>query len=62
MFGFMAIFLCFGAAVFVAVFCNMTKFAATFLAVTMVILVGLFLTGKNVMKKDLEEKSKDQEK
>ena len=61
-FGFIAIFLCIGAAVFFAVVCNMTKFAATFLTVTMVILVGLFLTGKNVMKKDLEEKSKDQEK
>ena len=61
-FGFIAIFLCIGAAIFFAVVCNMTKFAATFLTVTMVILVGLFLTGKNVMKKDLEEKSKDQEK
>lgn len=61
-FGFIANFLCIGAAVFFAVVCNMTKFAATFLTVTMVILVGLFLTGKNVMKKDLEEKSKDQEK
>lgn len=61
-FGFIAIFLCIGAAVLFAVVCNMTKFAATFLTVTMVILVGLFLTGKNVMKKDLEEKSKDQEK
>ena len=61
-FGFIAIFLCIGAAVFFAVVCNMTKFAATFIPVTMVVLVGLFLTGKNVMKKDLEEKSKDQEK
>lgn len=61
-FGFIAIFLCIGAAIFFAVVCNMTKFAATFLTVTMVILVGLFLTGKNVMKKDLEDKSKDQEK
>ena len=61
-FGFIAIFLCIGAAVFFAVVCNMTKFAATFLTVTMVTLVGLFLSGKNVMKKDLKEKSKDQEK
>ena len=61
-FGFIAIFLCIGAAVFFAVVCNMTKVAATFLTVTMVTLVGLFLSGKNVMKKDLKEKSKDQEK
>ncbi len=40
----------------------MTTFAASFLSITMVVLVGLFVTGKNIMKKDLKEKSKDQEK
>lgn len=28
----------------------------------MVVVVGLFLTGRNVMKKDLESKNKEQEK
>jgi len=52
-FGFIAILLCIGVAIF---------FAASFLSITMVVLVGLFVTGKNIMKKDLKEKSKDQEK
>lgn len=59
-FGFIVIFLCIGAAIFFAVYFDMTKFAATFLSITMVILVGLFITGKSVMKKDRDEKSKDQ--
>lgn len=45
-----------------AVAFDMTTFAEIFLTVTMVILVTLFITGKNVMRKDLKEKSKDQEK
>ena len=61
-FGFIAILLCIGVAVFFAVAFDMTTFAEIFLTVTMVILVTLFITGKNVMRKDLKEKSKDQEK
>lgn len=61
-FGFIAILLCIGVAVFFAVAFGMTTFAEIFLTVTMVILVTLFITGKNVMRKDLKEKSKDQEK
>ena len=59
-FGFIAIFVCIAVAVFFAIYCGITTFAASFLTVTMVILVGLFITGKNVMKKDLSKKSKDQ--
>ena len=61
-FGFVSVLLCIGTAIFFALECGMTTFAATFLTVTMIVLVGLFLKGKNVMKKDLEEKSKDQKK
>lgn len=61
-FGFIVILLCISVAVFFAVAFGMTTFAEIFLTVTMVILVTLFITGKNVMRKDLKEKSKDQEK
>lgn len=61
-FGFIAILLCIGVAIFFAASFDMTTFAASFLSITMVVLVGLFVTGKNIMKKDLKEKSKDQEK
>lgn len=61
-FGFVAIFMCIGVAIFFAVFFDMTTFAASFLSVTMVVLVSIFVTGKNAMKNDLKEKSKNQEK
>ena len=61
-FGFVAILLCIGVAIFFAARFDMTTFAASFLSITMVVLVGLFVTGKNIMKKDLKEKAKDQEK
>lgn len=61
-FGFVAILLCIGVAIFFAASFDMTTFAASFLSITMVVLVGLFVTGKNIMKKDLKEKAKDQEK
>lgn len=61
-FGFVAILLCIGVAIFFAASFDMTTFAASFLSITMVVLVGLFVTGKNIIKKDLKEKSKDQEK
>lgn len=61
-FGFIIVFLCVVVAIFFAVKFRMTTFAASFLSVTMVVVVGLFLTGRNVMKKDLESKSKDQRK
>lgn len=61
-FGFIIVFLCVAVAIFFAVKLRMTTFAASFLSVTMVVVVGLFLTGRNVMKKDLESKSRDQRK
>ena len=61
-FGFIIVFLCVAVAIFFAVKLHMTTFAASFLSVTMVVVVGLFLTGRNVMKKDLESKSRDQRK
>lgn len=61
-FGFIIVFLCVAVAIFFAVKLRMTTFAVSFLSVTMVVVVGLFLTGRNVMKKDLESKSRDQRK
>ena len=40
----------------------MTTFAASFLSVTMVVIVGLSINGKKLMNKDLEAKSKNQNK
>ncbi|MBR5892581.1 MAG: DUF2335 domain-containing protein [Bacteroidaceae bacterium] len=60
-FGFIIVFLCVAVAVFFAIKFEMLKFAATFLSVTMVILLGLFLNGKSEIKRDLKKKSKDQD-
>lgn len=61
LFGFILVFVCIAVAVFFAVYFGMTAFAVTFLCVTMVSVVGLFVTGKFSMRKDLDDKSKDQE-
>ncbi|MCQ2167650.1 MAG: DUF2335 domain-containing protein [Bacteroidales bacterium] len=45
-----------------AYFFNMTSFAATFLSVTMVIIVVLFVSGKVLTIEDLKDKSKNQDK
>lgn len=60
-FGFILVFVCIAVAVFFAIYFGMTSFAVTFLCVTMVSVVGLFVTGKFSMRKDLDAKSKDQE-
>lgn len=60
-FGFILVFVCITVAVFFAIYFGMTSFAVTFLCVTMVSVVGLFVTGKFSMRKDLDAKSKDQE-
>lgn len=60
-FGFILVFVCVAVAIFFAVYLGMIKFAATFLCVTMVTVVGIFVTGKLTIKKDLETKSKDME-
>ena len=61
LFGFILVFVCVAVAVFFAVYFGMTAFAVTFLCVTMVSVVGLFVTGKMTVQKDLAKKSKDQE-
>lgn len=61
LFGFILVFVCIAVAVFFAVYFGMTAFAVTFLCVTMVSVVGLFVTGKMAVQKDLAQKSKDQE-
>ena len=61
LFGFILVFVCIAVAVFFAVYFGMTAFAVTFLCVTMVSVVGLFVTGKMAIQKDLAQKSKDQE-
>ena len=59
-FGFIIVFVCVAVAVFFAVRYEMLNFAATFLSVTMVVLIGLFLNGKSEIKKDLKKKSQNQ--
>ena len=61
LFGFILVFVCIAVAVFFAVYFGMTAFAVTFLCVTMVSVVGLFVTGNMAVQKDLAQKSKDQE-
>ena len=61
LFGFILVFVCIAVAVFFAVYFGMTAFAVTFLCVTMVSVVGLFVTRKMAVQKDLAQKSKDQE-
>ena len=61
-FGLIIIILLIIAAFAFAYFFGMTEFAAKFLSWTMVIIVGIFVSGKVLTFKDLKEKSKDQEK
>lgn len=58
-FGFVLVFVCVAVAIFFAVYLQMNGFAATFLCVTMVTVVALFVTGKRTVSKDIESKSKD---
>ncbi len=60
-FGFILVFVFVAIAVFFAKHLEMKEFAAILLGVTMVSVVALFVTGKWVIKKDLANKSKDQE-
>lgn len=62
LFGFIIVFVCVAVAIFFALHLGMTTFAASFLSVTMVVIVGLFINGKKLINKDLEAKSKDQKK
>lgn len=61
-FGFIIFFVCIAVAIFFAVKLDMKTFASAFLTGTMVVVIGLFITGKNIMRNDLRSKSKDQEK
>ena len=61
-FGFVIVFLFIIAAFAFAYFFDMKEFAAKFLTWTMVIIVGLFISGKVISFKDLKDKSKDQDK
>ncbi len=61
-FGFIIFFVCIAVAIFFAVKLDMKTFASAFLTGTMVVVIGLFITGKNIMRNDLRSKSRDQEK
>lgn len=61
-FGFVIFFICIAVAIFFAVKLDMKTFASVFLTGTMVAVIGLFITGKSIMRNDLRSKSRDQEK
>lgn len=61
LFGFIIVFVCVAVAICFASFFQMYDFAKTFLTVTMLSLAALFVYGKYEMKKDLKNKSKNQE-
>lgn len=61
-FGLIIVILFIIAAFVFAYFLNMKEFAAKFLTWTMIIIVGLFVTGKVLSIGDLKDKSKNQDK